>query len=134
LVRAPLVTVWVSLGAAVFGGWLMLRPAEAPASRARDRAHELPAVRRAADPFARWTITEQFAAHHAVVIQVETRHLGDATRIAREIAEPLQVRYSEMLMYFHRPGRPDTLPPRRVQWTRSAGYVETNFDTTAARD
>jgi hypothetical protein len=32
------------------------------------------------------------------------------------------------MMYFHRPGRPDTLPPRRVQWSRGAGYVETDFE------
>jgi hypothetical protein len=110
------------------GAWLLLRTPASQAPTEASHAHQLPAVRRAALPLERWTITEQFAAQHALVIQVETRHLGDALRIAKEIAGPLEARYTEILVYFHRPGRPDTLPPRRIQWTRVSGYVETDFE------
>ena len=91
-------------------------------------AHTLPAVRRSAARWERWTVTEQFAAQHVMVLQIETRHLEESGAIARSVAAPLQDRYSEIMMYFHRPGRPDMLPPRRVQWSRGAGYVETDFE------
>jgi hypothetical protein len=111
------------------GGWVGLRARRAPAADATPvAAHQMPAVRRGADPFRRWTITEQFAAHSVLVVQVETTRLADALGIAREIATPLQSRYTEIMIYFHRPGRPDTLPPRRVQWSPGAGYVETDLE------
>jgi hypothetical protein len=128
VVRASLVVAWLCLGTAASGGWLLVRSAHDRRRDADAPAHHLPAVRRAADPFARWTVTEQFAAHHSIVIQVETRHLDEAEATARTIVAPLQDRYSEILIYVHRPGRPDTLPPRRVQWTRAGGYVVTNFE------
>jgi len=111
------------------GGWLLLRPAREPAPpEAVPAAHRLPAVRRDAGPWERWTITEQFAAQHVMVLQIETTHLDESAAIARAVATPLQDRYSEIMIYFHRPGRPDTLPPRRVQWSRAAGFVETDFE------
>ena len=111
------------------GGWLVPRPAREPAPLETVReAHRLPAVRREAGRWDRWTITEQFAAQHVMVLQIETTHLDEAAAIARAVAGPLQDRYSEIMIYFHRPGRPDTLPPRRVQWSRAAGYVETDFE------
>ena len=63
-----------------------------------------------------------------LVLQVETRHVADALAIARELVEPLKPRYTEVMVYFHRPGRPATLPPRRVQWSPSRGYVETDYE------
>ena len=111
------------------GGWLLLRPTREPdALETLPAAHRLPAVRREAGRWDRWTITEQFAAQHVMVLQIETTHLDESTAIARAVAGPLQDRYSEIMIYFHRPGRPDTLPPRRVQWSRAAGYVETDFE------
>ncbi len=113
---------------AAAGGWLLLNArhaSEAPKEPAETTA--LPAVRRTAGPWDRWTITEHFAAQHVMVLQIETTHLDEAAAIARTVAGPLQHRYSEIMIYFHRPGRPDTLPPRRVQWSREAGYVETDF-------
>lgn len=111
------------------GGWMFLRPArEAGAPGAVPAAHRLPAVRREAGRWDRWTITERFAAQHVIVVQVETIHLDESAAIARTIAGPLQERYSEIMIYFHRPGRPDTLPPRRVQWSRATGFVETDFE------
>jgi hypothetical protein len=111
------------------GGWAGLRARRAPASEpGAIAAHRMPAVRREADPFQRWSITEQFAAQSVLVVQVETTRLGDALPIAREITARLQSRYSEIMIYFHRPGRPDTLPPRRVQWSPEAGFVETDLE------
>lgn len=128
MVRAPLVVAWLCLGAIAGGaGWLLRAPDDAATSR-DEAAHQMPAVRRPAHPFARWTITEHFVAHHVLVVQVETRHVAEAQTIARRIVPRLQDRYSEVMIYFHRPARPDTLPPRRVQWTRAAGYVETDFE------
>ena len=88
----------------------------------------MPVVKRADEPWARWTITEQYSAQSVIVLQVETTHLDEARAIAIEISAPLQERYAEILIYFHRPGRPDTLPPRRVQWSRAAGHVETDYE------
>lgn len=116
------------LAIVVTGGWVSVRARRAPRPDAMVAAHQLPPVRRDADPFQRWTITEQFAAQSVLVVQVETRRLADAPAIAREIAAPLQDRYVEIMIYFHRPGRPDTLPPRRVQWTRAAGYVDLDLE------
>lgn len=124
--RIGLVAAWVLLVSVAAGGGLLVRALRPPP--AASTARELPAVRRDAHRWERWTITEQFAAQHVIVLQVETNHLTEAAVIARAIAGPLQDRYSEILIYFHRPGRPDTLPPRRVQWSRGAGYVETNFE------
>lgn len=126
-----LVAAWGLLVTVAAGGWMLLRPSPdaAPTAATPARAaHRLPAVRREAGRWDRWTITEQFAAQHVMVLQIETRHLDEFTAIARVVAAPLQDRYSEILIYFHRPGRPDTLPPRRVQWSRAAGYVETDFE------
>jgi hypothetical protein len=127
--RARLVAAWLLLVSVAAGGWLFFRAGRAPAAPAATAvAYTLPAVRRNAAPWERWTVTEQFAAQHVMVLQIETRHLEESSTIARSVAAPLQDRYSEIMMYFHRPGRPDTLPPRRVQWSRGAGYVETDFE------
>lgn len=124
-----LVAAFVVIMTVAAGGWVLVRARRPPpADDGTVVAHHLPAVRRAADPFERWTITEQFAAQHAMVVQVETRHLDDALAIARQIALPLQSRYGEILVYFHRPGRPDTLPPRRVQWTPGGGFVALDLE------
>ena len=116
-------------GAAGAGTWVSVHPSgSAVTLPGPTRAHRLPVVKRAAEPWARWTITEQYSAQSVLVLQVETTHLNDAEKIAVEISAPLQERYAEILIYFHRPGRPDTLPPRRVHWSRAAGHVETDYE------
>jgi len=84
--------------------------------------------RRPYNPATRWTLTEHLTAHHVLIAHVETTHLDESLRIAHTIAEPRKTKFVEVLVYFHRPGRPDTLPPRRVQWTPAQGYVETVYD------
>lgn len=77
--------------------------------------------------WARWSITEHLTAHHVLIAHVETDYLREAVGIAHQIVEPLPRGYAEVMIYFHRPGRPDTLPPRRVQWTTQTGFVETVY-------
>lgn len=79
------------------------------------------------NPWARWSITEHLTAHRVLIAHVETDYLHESLAIAKQIVEPLPRGYAEVMIYFHRPGRPDTLPPRRVQWTSQTGYVETVY-------
>lgn len=79
-------------------------------------------------PWADWTVTEQLVAGSVLVLQVETTRLGEASAIARQLVEPRKARFAEVMIYFHRPGRPATLPPRRVQWSPDRGYVETDYE------
>jgi hypothetical protein len=81
------------------------------------------------NPWQRWTVTEHLSAHRVLIAHVETDYLDEAVAITQQIAGSIKERYSEVLVYFHRPGRPDPLPPRRVQWTRAAGYVESIYVT-----
>jgi hypothetical protein len=76
----------------------------------------------------RWTVTEQLSAHYVLIAHVETEHLNEAASIAQQLTEPIKRKYAEVLIYFHRPGRPDTLPPRRVQWTPANGYIQTQYE------
>ena len=76
-------------------------------------------------PPPRWTITHRVSAHRALVVEVETRHPEEAAEIARAIGDPEQPRFTEILVFFHHPGRRDMV--RRVQWTREHGYVETVY-------
>ena len=134
--RLALAALW-ALGAVVVGtiAFLMWSFRQSPMPAIQQHVAEaegIPKVRRRADPWARWTVTEQISAVHMLVLQVETSHLDEAMSIARQVADPIKHRYAEVLIYFHRPGRPDTLPPKRIQWTRAAGWVEVDYRTEAA--
>jgi hypothetical protein len=128
--RAALVVVGVLCCAAAGGGWRFLSSRQPFPKRlpVLSGAQTPPAVRRAAMPWERWTVTEQLVVSSVLVLQVETTYLDDALPIARQLVEPVEARYAEVMIYFHRPGRPQTLPPRRVQWTPSRGYVETDYE------
>lgn len=76
-------------------------------------------------PSPRWTVTERVSFRRALVMHVETRHLDEAPTIAREIGNPILDRYGEILIFFHRPGTDDMA--RRIQWTRTHGYVQTIY-------
>jgi hypothetical protein len=126
--RLGLFAVWAVAGMAtlalgVLGRELIRQPVA---------AHSQPIVNDRArpqdpNPWARWAVTEQLSAHYVLISHVETQYLEEAPGIARQIADPIKARYSEVMIYFHRPGRPDVLPPRRVQWTPTLGYVETIY-------
>ncbi len=70
----------------------------------------------------RWTIVQRTAAHRMLVLDIETHHTEDALEIARTLGAPEQDRFTEILMFFHPPGRRQAA--RRVQWTRAHGYIE----------
>jgi hypothetical protein len=128
--RVALVVVWLVAASLTSGlavvAYDLSRPVAATAPKPLD---ELPKARHEANPWAQWSVTEQLSAHHVLIVQVETRRLADARAIARRIVEPIlpKENFAEILIYFHRPGRPDPLAPRRVQWTPRGGYVETVY-------
>ena len=119
---------WVATASVAAGlvlvGYNLRGPRAAAQPMAIERA---PSARQQANPWARWTVTEQLHAHHVMVVHVETRYLNEARGIAQQLVEPVKARYAEILIYFHRPGRPEPLAPRRVQWTPKDGYVETVY-------
>ncbi|MBI2828117.1 MAG: hypothetical protein HYX77_02445 [Acidobacteria bacterium] len=83
----------------------------------------------ASGPEPEWIVTKANSAHHAMVVEVEARRLDEARAIAIQIVKPLRSRgYQEILIYVRRPrsGVDDAL--RRIQWTRSGGFVETAYD------
>jgi hypothetical protein len=127
--RAALIIIWIaalgSVGALGVIGYDIARSGPAvPKATSNGR---LP-VRQGHNPWARWTVTQQFSAHHVMTVQVETTHLSEAVAIAQQIIDPIKDDYAEILIYFHRPGRPDVLPPRRVQWRAKTGYVESVYE------
>lgn len=129
MARVALVVIWLAAAGAAgvlacIGYELTRGQRVVPQAMAIER---LP-TRQRHNPWARWSVTEHLSAHHVLIAHVETEFLDEAVAIAQEIAEPVKARYAEVLIYFHRPGRPDTLSPRRVQWTSRTGYVETVFE------
>jgi hypothetical protein len=127
-VRIGLIAIWLAAAAAVgVLGVLIYEVKRTPPVRPQPVIVErLPAKQRHSTA-ARWTVTEHLSAHNVLIAQVETAYLQEAMAIAQQLTEPIKDKYAEVLIYFHRPDRPDTLPPRRVQWTPTNGYVETVY-------
>lgn len=89
----------------------------------------LPPAPRAGDRYPGWTVTGAYSAHYAMVVEVETDRPATALQIAAQVVEPIKDRYQEVLLYVRTPETPaDSLPARRVQWTRGGGYVEMIYD------
>ena len=137
--RAGLIIVWLTAAAATaFLAFFIFELKGTPASSVnggsqndsprRPMRVEVLSPRQKFNPATRWTVTEHLSAHNVLIAQVETTHLNEAVAIAQQLTEPIKEKYAEVLIYFHRPGRPDTLPPRRVQWTPATGYVETSYE------
>ena len=128
MARAALIVVW--LGAVSMVGlvaWVVYQVKQSPSPAPRAVLVDRMPARQTYNTSARWTVTEHLSAHNVLIAHVETAHLHEAVPIAQQLTAPLQARYAEVLIYFHRPGRPDLLPPRRVQWTPTSGYVETVY-------
>ena len=126
--RALLIAIWSAAGAAlVVLGLVIYELKRTPPVRPKSIPVDAMTPRQQYNPSARWTVTEHLSAHNVLIAQVETAHLNDALSIAQQLTEPIKDKYAEVLIYFHRPGRPDTLPPKRVQWTPKTGYVETVY-------
>jgi hypothetical protein len=129
--RLVLIAIWaVAAGAVVLMGWAIYQVKATPSVKraATPISVEVAAPRQKHNPANRWTVTEQLSAHNVLIAQVETDYLHEAVTIAQQLTEPIKDKYAEVMIYFHRPGRPDTLPPRRVQWTPTTGYVESTYE------
>ena len=74
-----------------------------------------------------WEIVEMATAHGAFTVEVEIARDVDTAALARQLVEPLQERYAEVLVYFYDRADDATLPLVRVQWTASDGYRETRY-------
>jgi hypothetical protein len=129
--RLVLVVVWLAAAGTVVALGLtiyQLRRSPAVPAQPEPIVVEVMSPRQKHNPATRWTVTEHLSAHHVLIAQVETEYLQDAMSVAQQLTEPVKHKYAEVMIYFHRPGRPDTLPPRRVQWTPTNGYLETRYD------
>jgi hypothetical protein len=128
--RVLLIAIWSAAGTAmiVLGLAIYEIKRTPPVRTTPAMTVEVMSPRQKYNPATRWTVTEHLSAHNVLIAQVETTHLNEAASIAQQLTEPIKDKYAEVLIYFHRPGRPDTLPPRRVQWTPQGGYVETSYD------
>ena len=127
--RVLLIAIWSAAGAAlVLLGAAIYEVKRTPPVKPKAISVEVMSPRQRYNPAARWTVTEHLSAHNVLIAQVETEFLNESVSIAQQLTEPIKDKYAEVLIYFHRPGRPDTLPPRRVQWTPKSGYVETRYD------
>ena len=80
-----------------------------------------------------WRVVDHLSAEHVSVIHVETDRIREARQIAVALVEPIKQDYTEMLVYFHRPGRRHLLPARRVQWSPLGGYTETVYEQPVSR-
>ena len=80
-----------------------------------------------------WQIVEMATAHGAFTIEVEVIDRVDTWALARELIEPLQDDYAEILVYFHRLDAEAELPLSRIQWTVVGGYTETRYGEDISR-
>ena len=74
-----------------------------------------------------FSIIEMATAHGAFTIEVEVDADTDIRAIAHQLAEPLQDRYTEILVYFYARTGDRELPIKRVQWTDENGYAEIDY-------
>ena len=75
-----------------------------------------------------WNLVDRLSAHNVLILTVETDFLDKAIQIAQELVEERERTYAEIMIYFHQPGKLDTPPALRVQWTPDGGYAETNLE------
>ena len=123
-----LVAVWLAAaGAVAIMAFAVYEVKRTPPVRPQPVAVDRLPAKQTYNTAARWTVTEHLSAHNVLIAQVETAYLNEAIAIAQQLTEPLKDKYAEVMIYFHRPGRPDLLPPVRVQWTPKSGYVETRY-------
>lgn len=65
-----------------------------------------------------WKVTRRYSANQALIVEVECRDRDRAVAIAKEIVEPVEASYVEVLVYVRPTGGATT---RRVQWTKNGG-------------
>ncbi len=74
----------------------------------------------------RWQIMKMAMAHDIFTIEVEVVDPSNAAAVARELVEPLQSQYAEILVYLYAAGEGSGghVPLKRIEWTRSDGFSE----------
>lgn len=78
----------------------------------------------------RWSVTRAQASQGALVVTADVLDMPESLAIAREIVEPVQGKYTEVLIYLHQHGAKSQFAGRRVQWTPTGGYKETALDAS----
>jgi hypothetical protein len=127
--RVGLVVIWLAAAIAVAVlGLAIYEVKRTPPVKPKTISVEVMSPRQKYNPATRWTVTEHLSAHNVLIAHVETAYLHEAMSIAQQLTEPIKDKYAEVMIYFHRPNRPDTLPPLRIQWTPTTGYVETVYE------
>ena len=103
------------------------RPPERPATTLAGRLNQARSPS-ASDSEEGWSVTMANSAHHAMVVEIEAQHPETALTIAEEVVAPMRSRgYEEILIYVRPQGGGPDAPVRRIQWTRTAGFVETVY-------
>jgi hypothetical protein len=96
---------------------------ERPAAEVWDGSRLLALNRPLDDPRSDgWTVTYMTAYEGSLIVEVDTNRVGDAFVIARQLVDPVNIRYREALVYFFRPGVTPRRATLRVQWTPRGGY------------
>ena len=76
----------------------------------------------------RWSVTRAQASQGALVVTADVLDMAESLGIAEQIVEPVQGKYTEVLIYLHQFGAKTPFARRRIQWTPRDGYKETELD------
>ena len=74
----------------------------------------------------RWQILKMAMAQDIFTIEVEVSDVLNASAVARELVDPLQLQYAELLVYVYAAGEGSGgyLPLKRIEWTDADGFSE----------
>ena len=77
----------------------------------------------------RWRIVKMAMAHDVFTIEVEVVEPSNALVVARELVEPLQSQYAEVLVYVYAEGEGSGghIPMKRIEWTIDNGFSELEY-------
>jgi hypothetical protein len=77
----------------------------------------------------RWRIVKMAMAHDIFTIEVEVVEASNALAVARELVEPLQSQYAEILVYVYADGEGagGHVPLKRIEWTIADGFSELEY-------
>jgi hypothetical protein len=75
----------------------------------------------------RWRILSHVSFQDALVVEIETETLRDASEIAGRFAAGESRTFSEILVYAQTESRKSSAKVRRVRWTRSGGFDVLEF-------
>ena len=78
----------------------------------------------------RWSVTRAQASQGALVVTADVLDMAESLAIAHEIVEPVQGKYTEVLIYLRPYGAKTKFAARRIQWTPGDGYRETALDAS----